>query len=194
MNYNYLQAIGGTLSILSLLLGTKQSYFMWPIKVISTCISILVYYHYSLYAKTVFSILSIVMMVYGMYKWFIVSAVDNNGSKVKNTISKLANLTRVKLLSIGLLVTIVWGRLLDIYTNADVTYFDALYATFGLMAKWLMANKKIESWLILVTIDLVYINVCLYKGLHVFAVKYCIYVIIGIYGYHKWKKNLVVLK
>jgi nicotinamide mononucleotide transporter len=167
MNYNYLQLIVGVLSVVSLVFGAKGKYIMWPLQIVCAFLNILVYYHYHLYAKAILSVIAIFVTIYGMYKWFVIP--NRAGNRLH--ISMFSNSARGVLFLVGLLATVLLGSFLSAYTDADFAYVDSFCASFTLMAKWMLSNKKIESWPLLVIVDIVYVGLCMYKEMYFLALK-----------------------
>jgi nicotinamide mononucleotide transporter len=61
----------------------------------------------------------------------------------------------------------------------------------SLAAQVLLARKVLENWLIWVFVDLIYIVIYALKGLDVYAFMFAVYVVIAIYGYFDWRKEIV---
>ena len=57
-------------------------------------------------------------------------------------------------------------------------------------AMWLMANKKIESWIFWIVGDIITIPLYSYRGLGILSLQYLIFLILAIQGYYEWKKTL----
>jgi nicotinamide mononucleotide transporter len=55
---------------------------------------------------------------------------------------------------------------------------------------WLMANKKIESWIFWIVGDIITIPLYSYRGLGILSLQYLIFLILAIQGYYEWKKTL----
>ena len=69
-------------------------------------------------------------------------------------------------------------------------YIDIFTSGIFFTAMWLMANKKIESWIFLVIGDIITVPVYSYRGLGMLSLQYLIILIIAIQGYLEWKKTL----
>ena len=52
-----------------------------------------------------------------------------------------------------------------------------------------MARKVLQNWLLWVFVDIIYVGVYLFKGLHLTAVMYAIYIVIALIGYVDWKRD-----
>jgi len=85
---------------------------------------------------------------------------------------------------------VVASTLFANYTNAAAPYIDSLVATMSLTANYLLVKRKIENWLIWITVDLIYVGLFIYKGLYISAGLYAILFILAIKGYYNWKKHL----
>lgn len=75
------------------------------------------------------------------------------------------------------------------YTDAAAPYADAYVVVTSLIAQWLMARKKIESWFFWISVDVVAIGVYLYKSLYVTTGLYSVFLFMAITGYFAWRKS-----
>ncbi|HSS66603.1 MAG TPA: nicotinamide riboside transporter PnuC [Gammaproteobacteria bacterium] len=74
-------------------------------------------------------------------------------------------------------------------TDASVPYPDAFTTATSLVAQWLIARKKLESWLFWIIVDLGAIAIYLYKSLYLTTGLYLIFLILAIGGYFAWKNS-----
>ena len=56
----------------------------------------------------------------------------------------------------------------------------------------MIARKKIENWLVWILADTIYIGMYIYKGLHLTALLYIVFILLAIRGYREWNKKIVV--
>ena len=59
--------------------------------------------------------------------------------------------------------TFAWGYAMNNYTNAAVPYADAFITVMSLIAQWLMARKRLESWFFWIAVDVLAIGIYLYS-------------------------------
>ena len=59
----------------------------------------------------------------------------------------------------------------------------------SLIAQWLMAKKKLESWLIWITVDVLCVGVYLVKGLYPTTILYGVFLILASMGFWAWNKD-----
>lgn len=76
------------------------------------------------------------------------------------------------------------------YTNAALPYADAVIMNMSLIAQWLMARKKLESWLFWIMIDVVAVGVYFSKELYLTTILYAAFLMLAITGFIAWKKDL----
>ena len=68
-----------------------------------------------------------------------------------------------------------------------VSYVDILTTSMFFVGMWLMAKRKIESWIYWIIGDIISVPLYLYKGLAFTSFQYFIFTFIAIAGYYKWK-------
>ena len=69
-------------------------------------------------------------------------------------------------------------------------YVDTITTAIFFVAIYLMARRKVESWIFLIIGDLITIPLYFYKGLTISSIQYLIFLILAILGYISWKKIL----
>jgi len=70
------------------------------------------------------------------------------------------------------------------------TYIDVFTSGLFFTAMWLMANKKLESWIFWIIADIITVPLYAYRGLGMLSLQYIIFTILAIQGYLEWKKSL----
>jgi nicotinamide riboside transporter PnuC len=87
----------------------------------------------------------------------------------------------------------VWHCILGIghasFPDASAVYADAFVAVTSLAAQFLMARKKLESWIFWVIVDIVAIAVYLYKDLVLTAGLYGLFLCMALAGYVQWRSS-----
>jgi len=69
-------------------------------------------------------------------------------------------------------------------------YIDVFTSGLFFTAMWLMANKKLESWIFWIIADIITVPLYAYRGLGMLSLQYIIFTILAIQGYLEWKKSL----
>ena len=97
------------------------------------------------------------------------------------------------------MVLLVIGSVIFIYLvyvqfdkwNSWTAYVDNTTTAIFFVAMWLMAKRKIESWIFWIIGDLITVPLYFYKGLTISSIQYLIFTVIAILGYLSWKKILL---
>jgi len=74
--------------------------------------------------------------------------------------------------------------------NNWTAYVDNITTAIFFIAMWLMARRKIESWIFWIIGDLITVPLYFYKGLTISSIQYIIFLILAVLGYISWKKIL----
>jgi nicotinamide mononucleotide transporter PnuC len=87
------------------------------------------------------------------------------------------------LLSTGL--ALPWGFGLKRYTSANFPLMDALMASWGMLATWLMMYQIHECWLYLIAVNVLSFFMYFKRRLFAAAIMFAIYFILSIDGYFR---------
>ena len=91
-------------------------------------------------------------------------------------------------------VSYAWGKLTSgsLSDFRKVTSFlDTFTTGVFFAAMWLMANKKIENWLLWIAGNIVSIPLYFVKGYGFTGIQYIIFLILAVSGYREWKRMMV---
>lgn len=179
------EVIGVITGIAGVWLAARQSIWTWPVSVVSVTAYVFVFYEARLYADMGLNAFFIITSFYGWYEWMY-------GGK-GHTERKVTSVGRREfwvMVALAVAFTGSLGYFLDNYTNADLSYTDSATTAVSLMAYWMQAKKRLESWLVWLAVDVVYIGVFLYKELYLTALLYFIFLILATMGYFEWKRDM----
>jgi nicotinamide mononucleotide transporter len=128
-----------------------------------------------------------IMSFYGWWNW-----------SRKNDDKYLLKITRFSKDDFGItiilfLITVVITYTVYILSSVVIkipNYIDIFTSGIFFTAMWLMANKKLESWVLWVIGDIVTVPLYAYRGLGMLSLQYIIFTFLAIQGYIEWKKSL----
>lgn len=179
----WLEVIGVITGLLCVYLAAVNNILNWPIAMISVGIYIFIFFDARLYADMGLQVYFMAMNTYGWYYWSRKPSTEKKAPVVLITKKEMI----FSLIAI-ILATCVLGSVLK-YTPASYPYLDSFCAACSLVAQVFLARKVLENWLIWIFVDIIYVGIYVFKGLHLTAIMYIIYVGIALMGYIDWKKD-----
>ncbi|MEZ4774262.1 MAG: nicotinamide riboside transporter PnuC [Bacteroidia bacterium] len=180
-----LEVLGFIFGVVCVALNAMENIWGWPTGLINVGIYIYIFFIARLYADVVLNIFFFITGVYGWYHWL-------NGGNKKDDLPITTSPLKLwgMYLLVGILGILIIGFFFDNYTNADLAYWDAYTTSFSLLAQVLMAQKKIENWLIWIAVDVIAIGIYWYKDLRLTALMFLIYLVLATLGYFNWKRKM----
>ena len=180
-----IELIGVITGIAGVWLAARQSIWTWPISVVSVTAYVFVFYDARLYADMGLNAFYIISSFYGWYEWLY-----GGKGHTERKVTRVGQRELWVMLALAAVFTAGLGYFLDNYTDADLSYIDSATTAVSLMAYWMQAKKRVESWLVWLAVDVVYIGVFAYKELYLTAMLYFIFLILATFGYFNWKRDM----
>jgi len=165
-----LEFIGVVTGLLCVYLAAKNKIWNWPIAIVSVGIYIFIFYDTHLYADMGLQVYFMGMNIYGWYYW-----AKKPAGEDKTPVALISRKELVISIIAIVVFTFILGTLLK-YTPASYPYVDSFCTACSLVAQVWLARKILENWLIWIFVDIVYVGVYIFKGLHLTAIMYAIYV------------------
>lgn len=171
-------------AIIYLILAARESIWCWFWGIISCSFwAYMTWFHYDLYFETGLQFFYIAISFQGIYAWKY-----GNKDKKDLPISTFTGLEHLKIIVLGVFLSLLFGQLGAKYTDAAATYVDAFTTVFSVITTYMVIYKKLENWIYWFVIDGV--NVYLYgsRGAYFFALLFVVYLFIVVFGWLKWRK------
>ncbi len=181
-----IEAIAVVFGLLCVWLVVKQNIWCWPAGLIQVTLYIFIFYQVKLYSDLILHIFYVGMNIYGWYYWL-------HGGKDRNQlpVTRLQQHWKYTWPTITIIGTITWGYSMSALTDAAVPYGDAFTTVASVIAQWLMARKKLESWFFWIIVDVVAIGIYWYKDLHLTSGLYTAFLVLSIMGLLSWRKSML---
>lgn len=186
-----LELAGISLGLVSAWFSKQNNILVYPTGILSTAIFVYLLGVYGLLGDLVINAYYFSMSIYGWWVW--TRKVDEDHYTPITTMTKKEVKTAAGIF-LGTLI-FIFGiyRIFDKWTGWTAPV-DTLTTAIFFVAMWLLARKKLENWLFLLIGNLISIPLYFYKGLIFTSFQFVLFVIISIYGYRAWKKNLNILQ
>lgn len=167
-----------------LILLIKENKWCWYFGIISSLLSIYLFYVGKLYSEAILYVYYVIIGFYGLWLW---SKPNSNTNLKINNISLKNTLLYVLL---GLVLTVIVGYVFNNYTDAESPYLDASTSMFSFVASYLQAKKILNSWYFWIVINSVTLYLYYTKGYNLYFGLTIIYTVFSFTGLVKWKKSL----
>jgi nicotinamide mononucleotide transporter len=189
---NWLEATGLISGLLCVLLLIRQNIWNWPIGLLYSLVSIVVFLQARLYADLALHVFYVAMNAYGWYYWtFAERPVEPSGESSDVPVTNTPLRAVVGLSGLVVATTAALGWFLANHTDAAVPYWDSATTTMSFAAMWLQARKHIENWVVWLVVDIVATGIYLFKGLEMYALLYCVYIGMAFAGWWAWRQSML---
>lgn len=180
-----LEIIAAIVGAVSVYLSVRQNIWSWPTAIVNVVIYAVVFYDAKLYADMGLQVIYAVLSIYGWYEW-LYGGQNRTELRVSRTSGSLAAV--LTLIALGGSVTL--GVVLRGATDAALPFLDSFLSSTSLVAQWMMTKKKLESWLVWIAVDVLYVGMFVFKHLYVTSVLYAVFLALAVRGYIDWKRSM----
>ena len=180
-----LEIIATISGLVHVYLLTKEKIIAWPFGIVTVSIYVYIFFVSKLYSDAILHVIYFFLNIYGWYNW---SRRHNDAPDVLIT-----RLSRPGILLFSVIIiagSLSWGTVMQHNTDASFPYFDAYTTVASLCAQYLLAQKKIDNWIIWILVDLVAIPIYLLKGLYFTSGLYFVYLLLCISGFLQWRRAM----
>jgi nicotinamide mononucleotide transporter len=181
---NPYEAGGVVFGILSVWLTTRENVWCWPTGLVTVSLYIVVFWQAKLYADMGLQVVYVALCLYGWYEWL--HGGPGHGALGVSRTPRTAGLAFA---AGGTVFAIVLGAALRGQTDAALPYLDSTTTSFSLVAQWMQTRKWLETWVVWIAVDVVYVGMYVYKQLNPTAVLYVIYLALAVMGRRAWMKS-----
>ena len=186
-SFIYLELFAVIMNITSVVYAKRNNILVYPTGLIGTGIFVYILLNFSLLGDTIINAYFFSMSIYGWYFW--------SRKKDEVFINQVSTINRneIKYLFILAISSLIFIYFVYDYFdkwNNWTAYVDNITTAIFFVAMWLMARRKIESWIFWIIGDLITVPLYFYKGLTISSIQYIIFLILAVLGYISWKKIL----
>ena len=187
LTHTLLELFAVTMNILSVIYAKRNSILVYPTGLIGTGIFVYILYNFSLLGDMIINFYFVLMSIYGWYYW-----AQKKDGQTLNNISRTSIKEYYFILILGITSLLSIYLVYNFYDKWDswTAYVDTITTAIFFVAMYLMARRKVESWIFWIIGDIITIPLYFYKGLTISSIQYLIFLILAILGYISWKKIL----
>ena len=173
------------LTLVAVYLTAREIIWCWPLGMVSVVLYAKVFYEARLYADMGLQGLYFGLAAYGWWAW-LHGGKDHGELEVSLTTRRMG---------VGILVTatlfgVGLGQILTGLTNASLPFMDSLLTSFSIAAQWMQTRKLLESWLLWLAVDVLYVGMFLFKKLYLTAGLYAVFLALAAMGFANWRRTM----
>ena len=180
-----IEIVAALLGVANVLLIVRRSVWNYPFGIATVTLYFFVFASARLYSDALLQIFFLVIQVYGWRNWSVSGRIDG-GVRV----GTLTSAQRWVWLGAALAGSLTWGFGMAAWTDAAAPFADAAVAGFSVAAQWLMALRRIESWVLWIGVDVLAIGLFIDRGLIVTAALYALFLALAVVGFVAWARVL----
>lgn len=178
---NWFETISVFFSFACTWLCTRQVRFNYILAVLSTSFLVITFYQADLYGSMVLNIYLIPTVIYGWFIW----GKDTNPMPVMHVKPK-------NMIYYILFTALTWAGAFFVITQFDgkLGALDGWLLVGTVLAQFLLDRKKIETWIVWISVNIVSVYVYFEAGLYLLAFQFALFLANAVYAYFQWRKDL----
>ncbi|MCY4204861.1 MAG: nicotinamide riboside transporter PnuC [Bacteroidetes bacterium] len=179
-----LEGIAVITGILCVWLNTRQNIWTWPVAIISSILFGIVFFNARLYTTMLLQGLFIGISFYGWKSWL-------TGGPEGGTleVTKLHLKTGLILFVLTALGIMGFTLALKFITASDQPLLEGITTALSVVASWMATRKILESWLVWIITDLIYVGLYAITELYLTLLLYTLYLGLATSGYISWRNS-----
>ncbi len=170
-----------------LVLAVRQNIVCWAAALISTLLSLALFYDARLYPETALQVFYAAMAVYGWWQW------RHGGEPGERAAAELPISVwplRYHVLAVvgTLAAALALGTALS-RTNAAFPYLDSFTSVGAVITTYMVAKKILENWVYWLVIDGITLYIYWQRSLYLYAALFVVYLVLVVVGFYRWRRD-----
>lgn len=194
---SYLEFFGTIAGALAIWLSAKAIVWSWPLGVINVVMFFFLFYQVQLYPDMLLQLFFFVTNLIGWWRWTHPKK-NEEDHKHELRVSFMQRKNWWLILVVGLAGTFVFGSVAKniheifpaIFPQPSAfPFLDSFVTVMSIITTFLMINKKIESWVLWIMVDVIATYMYFVKGIRFVALEYLIFCFIAAFGLWNWLRE-----
>lgn len=190
---SYVELFGTVLYLWSVWLIARRNVLTWPVGIASVLLYLALFYQIRLYSDAFEQVYYLGASAYGWWYWSRSRPETRALSEVRYSPRGPAVLAVAVTALLSLAFGAATGRLHvwmpELFPEAaSYSYVDAATTVMSFTAMWLMARKRIESWIYWIVVDVVGIWLYFVKNIRFVSLLYVVLLALAVRGLGEWRR------
>ena len=172
------------LGVINVWLVVGRSVWNFPFGMAMVALYFFVFWEAKLYSDALLQIFFFTIQLYGWWAWLRADRVDHGVA-----VGWLSKAARLRWLVGTAIAVMLWGMGMARFTDAAAPFTDAAVAGLSVSAQILQSLRKVESWVLWITVDVMAVGLFAWRGLEVTAALYGLFLFLAVVGLGEWRKR-----
>jgi nicotinamide mononucleotide transporter len=184
-----IEEIAIVFGIISVWFSKKENVWVFPSGLINTTFYIYLSIQGDLYGEAVVNLFYTGMSLYGWYGW---TKRDDKNKRVLQITHSTASEYLLEISFFAILYAVIFFSLVYIknaFALGAIPWADALASASAFTGMWLMARKKVNSWIWWIITNIASIPLYYVKGFEKTSIYYLILLVLAVSGLLEWRKK-----
>ncbi len=184
-----IEIIAIVFGIISVWFSKKENVWVFPSGLINTIFYIYLSVKGDLYGEAVVNLYYTGMSLFGWYNWL---KRDDKNIKVLSITNSTATEWLYEILFFATLYIVIFFSLIYVksaFAPGAIPWADALASASAFTGMWLMARKKVNSWIWWIITNIASIPLYYVKGYEKTSIYYLILLVLAVLGLQEWRKK-----
>ncbi len=165
-------------------LTVRQNIWCWPTGLVMVTLYIVIFYDAKLYSDMGLQVVYVFMQIYGWWRWL-----HPRPGQDELPVTLLRRAEWGAWIAASIVGVVLLGGVMSTRTDAALPFWDATTTVLSLVAQWLMAQKKLASWLFWIVVDVLAVGIYYTKELYPTTALYAVFLVLATAGYFAWRAS-----
>ncbi|MBW8684509.1 nicotinamide riboside transporter PnuC [Chitinophaga rhizophila] len=188
---SYIELLGTVFGLISVYYASRANVLTWPTGIVNEIALFALFFQVQLYADMLLQVFFLIVTVFGWHNW--------QHRTMELPVSRMSRTMTAVYAIVLLLGTVGMGLTVQQFNRWMPDYFplpasyafaDSFVMMASMLATFLLAKKRIETWILWIVVDVVSVVLYLYKEIYFLSLEYIIFLGLATYGLLQWRKQL----
>lgn len=180
---DWFEFAGFVTGVVGVYLVAVEHIINWPVGLVNVLIYGYVFFVSRLYADMTLQVFFFALGVHGWYQW-----ARGGESQSELKVTRIRTNEWFIVARVWLIGTAIYYPVIR-HFNGAAPFVDSSLTVASILAQILLNRKKLENWMIWITVDIIYIPLYISRGLYSTAVLYALLLALAIGGLIGWMKT-----
>lgn len=190
-NISYIELIGTVFGLISVYYASRANVLTWPTGIFNELALFVLFFQVQLYADMLLQVFFLVVTIFGWYNWRHTTETLPVTRMTRNMTGIYAVVLFAGTVIMGVTIQ-QFHRWMPGYFPLPATYpfADSFVMMASILATFLLAKKRVETWVLWIVVDIVSIVLYLIKEIYFLSLEYIIFLGLATFGLLQWRKQL----